>query len=197
MAVCDGFNIMRFIFISLNAPGCMHDARIYRNSSLPKMLYDIDLTVPGLYILGDGAYGNCSRILTPTTVEHTVGQSLFNFAHSSVRMTIERTFGVFKGMWKVFTLAKYNCEATGKLFAALAVVHDIIIDEKMDISEWDTIEYRDNHAADLGVDGALGGDRVPANTNEDIVDKVIGTHIRNDLIAKCHHDESWITPRVY
>ena len=75
-------------------------------------------------------------MLIPSEVVTSEGEARFNYVHSSLRTVIERVFGVFKGMWKIFALGKYTCAATGELFTALAVIHNIIIEHRMDISEY-------------------------------------------------------------
>jgi DNA-directed RNA polymerase specialized sigma24 family protein len=94
MAVCDAR--MRFIYVAAGAPGSAHDARVFRCSNLPDLLHE-DHTLPGMFLLGDAAYGSSPYMLVPTESESRPGEATFNFIHSSLRMTIERTFGVFKG----------------------------------------------------------------------------------------------------
>ena len=176
MAVCDAF--MRFIWVTVGAPGAVHDARVYRNSSLPETLFNPNKTLPEYYLLGDPAYGNRTNLLCPSEVEVTAGQNRFNYAHSSVRMTIERTFGVLKGMWKVFELGQHTCKTTSLYFLACCVLHNCVIDTHMDINEY--LDLSDADAFDNGV--REGGAYDHATEYDDDAEKEKGKCLRDGLI---------------
>ena len=80
MCVCD-INL-RFTHITYEAPGRCHDARVFTMSDLPTLLNDPSKTRPYYYIFGDAAYGNRARVLVPTEVETTVGESRFTHTHA-------------------------------------------------------------------------------------------------------------------
>jgi hypothetical protein len=171
---------MRFIYLTLGAPGAVHDARVFNNSSLPHLLIDALKTSAHMYLLGDAAYGSRQNLLVPSPLEETPGQARYNFIHSSLRMVIERCFGVFKKMWKVFGQpARYSCGATSELFYACAVVHNVIIDERMDLCEW--LDEGDIYSNDD--DDDVGNDR--DNVYDSVGQKVAGETVRQAIIAHC------------
>jgi hypothetical protein len=52
---------------------------------------------------------------------------LFNFRHSSLRIVVERTFGVFKRRWRIYDHApEYDVDTQIKLMYGLAAVHNFI-----------------------------------------------------------------------
>ena len=73
MAVCDAN--LRFMYIAHNAPGRVHDARVFNMSKLPDILNNPLLTAPYYYLLGDAAYGNRARVLAPSPTVSTVGEN--------------------------------------------------------------------------------------------------------------------------
>jgi len=68
--------------------------------------------------------------MTPFDVETTLRRANYNFAHSSTRMTIERSFGKFKGQWKLFatTLPRYYSDDLRPFLQAAFVMHNVTID---------------------------------------------------------------------
>ena len=81
----------RFIFVAVDMPGSSHDATAFRYSELYRHIeqgvYD------GFYFLADAAYRCVGRMLTPFVGALTDEQSVFSFFHSSLRVTVERSFG--------------------------------------------------------------------------------------------------------
>lgn len=87
---------MRFTHVYAGWPGKVHDARIFKNSEL----YANGLRMCGEgHILGDSAYPNLPFVLTPfrDNGHLTRDQKKYNQVHSSIRVTVERAFGLLKG----------------------------------------------------------------------------------------------------
>ncbi|KAK3221514.1 hypothetical protein Dsin_008539 [Dipteronia sinensis] len=119
MAVCD-FN-MCFTFAWAGWEGTAHDTRIFLEA-----LRREDLHFPHSptgqykgerYHLPDFRCGNYPR-----------GQKeLFNYVHSSLRCTIERTFGVWKNRWKILRqMPKFPFNKQVKIVISSMVLHNFI-----------------------------------------------------------------------
>ena len=75
-------------------PGCVHDARVLRNSGLYHKAEAGELIIPNFYILGDSAYPLRNWLVTPfkNVGQLTRQQIKFNQRLSSVRQNVERAF---------------------------------------------------------------------------------------------------------
>ncbi len=84
--------------------------------------------------------------MTPFDVESTRRHSNYNFAHSSTRMTIERSFGKFKGQWKLFasTLPRYYPDELSCFLQVAFVMHNVTIDIDQ-ADHYDPIFPEDEH----------------------------------------------------
>ena len=86
-----------FTDVSVGSPGRMHDAQVFRNSSMSQLLYQN--TAMGQYhIIADAAYPLMKCLLTPfRNVGHlTHAQHTYNTALSVRRQVVERAFGMYK-----------------------------------------------------------------------------------------------------
>ena len=143
---------MRFTNIYCGEPGSLHDARVFRRSSLyeaanadPKMLFP-----NRTFLLGDSAYPSLPWLVPPfrNNGHLTPHQVEFNFIHSSTRMYIERAFGYVKGRFrriKFFTEYRDMSFITNTVVAA-CILHNYCIDEN-DI--YDFAEYNDDYFDNL------------------------------------------------
>ena len=102
----------KFLDVSTDYPGSIHDARILRLSKLQR---EIDqgtwLNAPskrigdsevGSLLVGDSAYPLSVWLMKPfkQTPTLTASQLRFNRALSQARVVIERVFGILKGRWR-------------------------------------------------------------------------------------------------
>ncbi len=138
LAICD--HRMAFRYCVVGAPDCVHDARVWRESSLFRALLT-KVTDKLYYILGDPAYANLHFCLTPFDAEPTRRHANYNFAHSSTHITIERTFVKFKSQWRLFstTLPHYYPNELGKFLQAAFVLHNVTI---TDVDEYEDDPHR-------------------------------------------------------
>ncbi|XP_067652410.1 uncharacterized protein [Haliotis asinina] len=146
-AVCD--DKYRFTDVCIGWPGRVHDARVFSNSKLralvdggeilpqtAEMMVSVGLTdqkvdMP-VVIIADPAYPMCPWLLKPYSNRGalTEEQSYFNYRLSSARMTIENTFGRFKGRWR--RLSKridVDVEFVPVLTAASVALHNMCENE--------------------------------------------------------------------
>lgn len=124
--VCDAQ--CRFIGFSCNTPGSTNDYVAYRHS----FVYGLwpDLPSP-FYYLGDCAYPLSPFCVTPyigTTL--SVADDAFNFYHSQLRITIERAFGIFVGVFGTFhTPLTCSVKTTCEIVEACVRLHNFRIDQ--------------------------------------------------------------------
>lgn len=96
-AVCDRYRKFTHCFVGY--PGCTHDARIFKNSPVAQFLQDPKYYfINNSYIIGDGAYTIHPNIMVlfRDNSHLTVPQRNFNYYLSSIRMVIEKAFGILK-----------------------------------------------------------------------------------------------------
>jgi hypothetical protein len=132
--VCDSG--MKFLDISTGWPGSMHDARIFRLSSLCAKLEESG--IGPYHLLGDSAYPLKSYLIVPfrDNGHLTPEETHFNIIHSSSRNVIERSFARLKGK---FRRLKYldmdNLSLVSVVITAACVLHNAIL-----FHEWDTVD---------------------------------------------------------
>ena len=97
-AVCDAHK--RYTYCAIDMPGSTHDSRAFANSSLAHAITTGCIPEP-YYFLGDAAYKGNVSILTPYIGNLHADDSVFSFYHSSLRMTIEGSFGMLVNKWAV------------------------------------------------------------------------------------------------
>ncbi|KAM7152503.1 uncharacterized protein RBU57_012649 [Macrochelys suwanniensis] len=100
----------RFTNINVGWPGKVHDARIFRNSGLFRLLQqgtffpDQKITVGDvempIVILGDPAYPIMPWLMKPYIGSLDSSQDLFNYRLSKCRMVVECAFGRLKARWR-------------------------------------------------------------------------------------------------
>ncbi|KAJ8764235.1 hypothetical protein K2173_005975 [Erythroxylum novogranatense] len=136
MAVCD-FD-MCFTFAWAGWEGTAHDARIFMEALRNDRLH-FPHPPRGKYYLVDAGYPNMQGYLGPYKGERyhlpdfrRSGQprgkkEIFNHAHSSLRCTIERTFGVWKNRWKILRqMPSFPFPKQIKIVIASMAIHNFI-----------------------------------------------------------------------
>ncbi|XP_071958993.1 uncharacterized protein [Antedon mediterranea] len=100
----------KFMNTFFGLPGSVHDARMFNLSTLSNKLADntlfnpnpslnIEGTAVPLLIIGDPAYPLLPNLIRPFIGRGNLNREkrIFNFKHSSTRMTVEKAFGRLKG----------------------------------------------------------------------------------------------------
>jgi DDE superfamily endonuclease len=118
---------MKITDITTGYPGSVHDARVFRNSSLLLKLQNLS---PNFHVLADSAYPLETYMLTPfkDTGKLTAVQNRYNYLHSSSRCCVERCIGLLKGKFRKLK----NFEAQDHVLlcrsiVACAVLHNFIL----------------------------------------------------------------------
>ncbi|KAG7583611.1 Nucleic acid-binding OB-fold [Arabidopsis suecica] len=156
---------MLFTYIYVGIPGSAHDAKVLSLA----MEGDPNFPHPptGKYYLVDSGYALCRGYLGPyrqTRYHQNQFQNQappsnykekFNRRHSSLRCVIERTFGVWKGKWRIMQdRARYDIVTTRKLVVATMALHNFV--RKSSIPD-----------PDFDVDWMQNGDLHPTLDDED------------------------------
>ncbi|XP_047106771.1 putative nuclease HARBI1 [Schistocerca piceifrons] len=90
-ATCD--NSEMFTSVDASWPGSVHDARIWRNSDVYRILRENQCNA---LILGDEGYGIAPWLMTPFQNPETPDERAYNRLHSKERVIIEWCFGQVK-----------------------------------------------------------------------------------------------------
>lgn len=163
LAICDMDMLFTYIYVGM--PGSAHDAKVLA------LAMQGDPTFPhppiGKYYLVDSGYALRRGYLGPyrqTRYHQNQFQNQappsnhkekFNRRHSSLRCVIERTFGVWKGKWRIMQdRARYNIGITRKLVAATMALHNFV--RKSNI-----------HDPDFDIDWREDSDQQPAMNDDD------------------------------
>lgn len=118
---------LRFTNIFAGFPGKVHDARVLRQS--PLFQNGSALCGDG-HLLGDSAYPNMSWLLTPfrDTGRLTNVQLHYNYTHSSIRITVERAFGLLKGRFtRLQHINQNEMEGIVQTVVTGCILHNICI----------------------------------------------------------------------
>lgn len=124
-AVCDSKYVIRDVFIGY--PGSVHDARVFRNSSLCGTLQQ---KCGDHYILADSAYPCLRNLLTPYQDNGHLNdiEKNYNFTLSKCRIVIEHTFGILKQKFRqLYHLKLRNIDTICHFIRATCVLHNLSV----------------------------------------------------------------------
>jgi hypothetical protein len=150
---------MRFTNIHTGWPGCVHDARVLRNSSLYAEAEAGHLIIHNHHIFADSAYPLKNWLITPfkNFGNLTPQQARFNKRHSSVRSTVERAFGHLKGRFRrLQNVPLHNSEDICKLIYAACILHNLCLLHEDDIEAYILIEEDPNNMPNVYANGHNG-----------------------------------------
>ncbi|XP_028764534.1 uncharacterized protein LOC114762832 [Neltuma alba] len=136
MAVCDWD--MCFTFVLAGWEGTAHDARVF-NTAVSTPALDFPHPPPGKYYLVDAGYPTPPGYLGPYRCEryHLPDfrrqpgfenyNEVFNYYHSSLRCTIERTFGVWKNKFRILEkMPSYKYKTQVQVVCATMAIHNFL-----------------------------------------------------------------------
>ncbi|XP_036139704.1 putative nuclease HARBI1 [Monomorium pharaonis] len=140
-AVCD--HTRYFTHIYVGNVGSVHDARVFRLSSLQDYINDPIKFPNNTHIIGDAAYTLHKHLLVPYSDNGhlTQCQKNYNFCHSSTRMVIERAFGLLKERWRslLHVLAVNRVDLVPYYVLTCCVLHNICLLHKDEIEIQDIV----------------------------------------------------------
>ena len=138
--ILQGLVDFKYLFtdIYVGWPGKVHDARVFRNSSIytkgcqgtlfPPRPRNINGTDVPLVILGDPAYPLLPWLMKPFPDNGRLndGQKTFNYRQSRARMVIENAFGRLKGRWRVLLKKmEVSIDIAPIITSACCVLHNL------------------------------------------------------------------------
>ncbi|XP_062582430.1 uncharacterized protein LOC134244176 [Saccostrea cucullata] len=130
---------MRFTNIYTGWPGCVHDARVLRNSSLYRAAEAGESVLQGHHILADSAYPLRNWLIVPFKNFGNLNpqQVRFNKRLSLVRQTVERAFGHMKGRFRrIQEIPLHNIEEICNVIHAVCILHNLCIDNADNIDDY-------------------------------------------------------------
>jgi hypothetical protein len=138
-AVCD--NMLCFTHCYCGQPGSVHDARVFRVSSLMTDIANGSIRFEAdEHMLGDAGYPLKECLLVPYRDNGNLSDSKqrYNFKHSSTRNAIERAFGLLKGRFRRLKLFDSpDLEIVVHSVLACCMMHNICINEDDESSDVD------------------------------------------------------------
>lgn len=142
-------------------PGCVHDARVLRNSGLYHKAEAGELIIPNFYILGDSAYPLRNWLVTPfkNVGQLTRQQIKFNQRLSSVRQNVERAFGHLKGRFRrLRDVPLHSHREICTLIYSSCVLHNLCIQYNDDIDGFveQDVEHHPNQYENVYQNGHAG-----------------------------------------
>jgi hypothetical protein len=124
-AICDAHKT--YTYCAIDMPGSTHDSRTFANSSLAHAI-GAGCFPDHYYFLGDAAYKGTSSILTPYVGNLRADESVFSFYHSSLRMTIEGSFGMLVNKWGILQgPIRLKISRAPVVIKACMALHNLII----------------------------------------------------------------------
>ena len=144
---------MNFVYVLAGWEGSAHDTRVLRDAVINKGFH----APPGKYYLADAGYNSFNGLcLVPyNKVRYHLrewgvanqrpdnAKELFNLRHSSLRVTVERTFGVLKNRFRILNTARdgFSIMTQVKLVYALTGLHNFLNNHGAEPEqEWADIE---------------------------------------------------------
>ncbi|EEE65781.1 hypothetical protein OsJ_21474 [Oryza sativa Japonica Group] len=129
---------MIFTFVFAGWPGSVHDMRVF-NDAMTRYKNVFPHPPPGKFYLVDSWYPNRIGYLAPykgtkyhlqefqNAVEPEGKEEVFNYAHSSLRNVMERSFGVLKQKWRILKyVPSYPPETQTHIIVACIALHNYI-----------------------------------------------------------------------
>lgn len=170
--VCDHKLRIRDVF--LGYPGSVHDARVFRTSTLGASLAD---KCEDAHLLGDSAYPISRNLLTPFPDRGllTRQQINYNMKHSSNRIKIEHCNGLLKQKWRqLYHVKLRKIRNIVNFIRACCVLHNLSLEDNENYGEDDELN---NEGPNNNPQNAVAED-----AENDIEDDLNGVQKRNFIV---------------
>jgi hypothetical protein len=160
MAVCD-FDT-RFTFVVAGWLGSVHDMRVFKDA-IGKYGDRFPHPREGKFYLVDSGYPNQICYLAPYKgtkyhlPEFRQGpmprgrKENFNYAHSSHRNVIERSFGVLKMKWRtLLDLPRYPMAKQSRIIMGCMALHNFIRESFLGDTDFELCDHDENYVPEVG-----------------------------------------------
>ena len=167
LAVVDHNRLFTFVYPGWE--GSAHDGRVLTAARLLKTPLRCP---PNRYYLADAGYTNTPTTLVPyrgvryhlrETEEAQMrprnAKELFNLRHSSLRNVVERTFGIFKNRFQIFSTAPpFSKKTQNKLLYACTALHNFLTitgqpgEEALYLAPFELNNFNNFEGGELGVE---------------------------------------------
>lgn len=116
----------KFVWFDMSSTPQTHDFSAWKKTAFGGLVHDGKLP-GGFFLFGDNAYVCGPSLVVPGTDDD------FNFEHSSLRMCIERAFGMLIRRWGIlWRPLEVKFERRAKLISACCLLHNFCIDRKLE-----------------------------------------------------------------
>lgn len=125
--------------INTGWPGCVHDARVFRNSSLSDRAENGRIFGCNKYLIADSAYPVKPYLIPPfkDNGHLTNLQKKFNKVISSARQVVERAFGLLKGRFRrLREITSHDPSAIVGIIVCGCILHNLTIINHEDIEQF-------------------------------------------------------------
>jgi hypothetical protein len=117
--------------------GSHNDKSVYNKSAFRTKVHE---HLPqGAFFLADAGYTLSTLLITPYKIIYGMPseQAKFNYFHSKIRMTVERSLGLLKGKWRRLdhTLVGKSPQNITKLIRGAMILHNWLLNDKVNIGE--------------------------------------------------------------
>lgn len=119
----------RIIWLSVRAPGSMHDSLAFGLSELCTSIASLGLG--GYHLVGDDAYTDSETMLTPVPGGPAAGSAEddYNYYQSLTRQSVERAFGMLQRRWGVlWRRLEVRLAHVPLLLLTLVHLHNVCVD---------------------------------------------------------------------
>ncbi|XP_036395781.1 putative nuclease HARBI1 [Megalops cyprinoides] len=133
----------RFVHINVGHPGSWHDAQVYAQTEVARLLDESpeSLLSEGMHLIGDSAYPLSEHLMTPfrDNGHLTRAQKRYNRRLSAARMVVERAFGFLKSRFRRLRgLHMRSIKNSGLAITACCILHNMCLEaaeENFELSE--------------------------------------------------------------
>ncbi|KAF8356068.1 hypothetical protein PRIPAC_97691 [Pristionchus pacificus] len=118
----------RILYCNPRYPGNTHDSHVFEASTARQRINM--LTCPeGYALIGDSAYRNDGRMMTPLARPRTPQEKRFNRMHCKTRVIVEQVYGMLKRRFPALTSRlRYSAEKNARMILAAAVLWNFGLD---------------------------------------------------------------------